>query len=339
MDGGGRLLRSLGELGGMLARSSIAPTSPFAPSPLAFAGSHDPRIFPVLPQAAPRLPRSQRRRNRFLIDLFEGVAHSRFLGTCLVVALLGGAAGFGAVRGGAYDAFVAANGTLPDAMARLSGFGIKAVTITGARELREDEVLKLAGVGPQSSLLFLNVASIRQRLKAVPLIKDANVSKLYPDRLLIELEERQPYALWQKDGMVSIVAADGTPIDDLHDARFQRLPLVVGDGANAKLAEYLGILDAAGELRDRIRAGIYMSGRRWTLKMDNGVELDLPETDPAQTVTRFALLEHDGHILEKDIISADLRIPDRVVARLSAEAGAARAAALAAKSKKKGAAT
>ena len=89
----------------------------------------------------------------------------------------------------------------------------------------------MAGIGPRSSLVFLDVASLRARLKAVPLIKEANVSKLYPNRLLIEIEERQPTALWQKDGLVALVAGDGTPIDDLKDPRFQRLPLVVGAGA------------------------------------------------------------------------------------------------------------
>ena len=46
-----------------------------------------------------------------------------------------------------------------------------------------------------------------------------------------------------------------------------------------------------------------------------------------------------GLILEKDIVSLDLRMPDRVVARLSADAAAARDAALAKKPKKKGAQT
>ena len=205
--------------------------------------------------------------------------------------------------------------------------------------MRDDELLKLAGIGPHNSLVFLNVAAIRKRLTDLPLIKEASVSKLYPNRLLIEIEERQPYALWQKNGVVSIVATDGTPIDDLRDARFERLPLVVGEGANKQLGDYVGILDASSELRNRIRAGIYVSGRRWSLKMDNGVEIDLPETGAADAMARFALLEHDGRILEKDIISVDLRIPGRVVARLTEDAGATRAAGLASKSKKKGAGT
>ena len=244
------------------------------------------------------------------------------------------------MRGGAYAEFVSHNGALPDLLARGAGFSLDAVTITGTRDLSKAEILKLAGVSSLNSLVFLDVGDIRRRLKAMPLIREASISKLYPHRLLIEIEERQPTALWQKDGAVSIIAADGTPIDDLRDPRFQRLPLVVGDGANAKLAEYLGILEAAGDLRDRIRAGIYVAGRRWTLQTDARVTIDLPEQKPSDAISRLAVLEHDGHILEKDILSLDLRIHGRVVVHLSPDAGAALAAALEKKNpKKKGATT
>lgn len=331
MDGGGRLLRSLGGFGAIFARSPLVPV-PYTVSPLAFAGSHDPRTFPVLPQAAPRLPKPRRTRH-MLRRAIERAAASRILGTGLVIAFLIGATAFGAVRGGAYASFVAANGTLPDVIARFCGFPIKAVTITGMHELSEHELLDLAGVSPRNSLLFLDVSTIRARLKADPLIKEASVSKLFPNRLLIEVVERHPYALWQRDGQVSVVAADGMPITPMRDAKFETLPLVVGIGANDKLEDYVALLDSAGELRDRIRAGILVSKRRWTLKMNNGVEIDLPEVNPGPALSRFALLEHDGHILEKDIISLDLRIPGRVTVRLTAEASAARAAALAKKKK------
>ena len=330
MDGGGRLLRSLSDFGGRLA--------PSQPSPLAFAGSADPRAFPIVSQIAPRLPVRRRRRGPLLRRSVEHLAASNFIGTFLVIGLMAGACAYGAVRGGAYAQFVAYNGTIPDVLARFCGLPIRSVTISGAHELHQNEVLKLAGIGAHRSLLFLDVAAVRKHLTDVPLIKEASVSKLYPSRLLIEIEERQPYALWQKNGAVSIVAADGTPIDDMHDKRFERLPLVVGEGANTHLDDYMAILQAAGEFRTRIRAGIFVSQRRWSLKTDNGIDIDLPETGAADAIARLAQLEHDGHILQKDILSLDLRIPGRVVARLTEDATAARAAMLATK-KKKGAAT
>ena len=329
MDGGGRLLRSLGGFG-----------APLPPAAFTLATSTAYALPSAAALAAPRLPRRRWRRNPTFSAVLSRLAATRFFGSALAFGLLGGAAIFGAVRGGGYAEFVAAEGSPLDVAARIAGFSIKAVTVTGTRELTEPEILGLAGIGPRSSLVFLDVAAVRARLEAVPLIREASVSKLYPDRLLIEVEERKPTALWQKDGQVSLVAGDGTPIDNLTDPRFGRLPLVVGPAANRHLDEYGEVLDAAGDLRDRIRAGIYVAGRRWTLKTDSGLEIELPEKDPADAVARLAVLEHDGHILEKDVLSLDLRIPGRIVARLTTDAAATRADAQAKKStKKKGATT
>ncbi len=265
-----------------------------------------------------------------------GFFRSRGAETALALALLAGVGCYGAVRGGEYQAFVATHGSLVDLAAKSFGLGIKAVTITGVRELHEQEILAAAGISPRSSLLFLDVAEIRNRLKQVPLIKEASVAKLYPDRLLIEIEEREPYALWQENGQVRIVAADGMPIDTMRDARFAGLPFVVGDGANERLGDYLTILDALGDLRTRVRAGMLVSQRRWSLKMQNGVEVELPEKDPSAAVAVLVSLQRDFHVLDKDILSLDLRQTGRVVARLSEEAAAARAALAAHKTKPKG---
>jgi cell division protein FtsQ len=258
------------------------------------------------------------------------------LGTALALLFLAAITVYGAIRGGEYDAFVASEGRPIDIAARLFGFGIKAVTIAGERELTETEILGAAGIGPTNSLLFLDVEAVRARLKAVALVKDVSVTKLYPNRVMIDIEERQPFALWQKDGVVQIVAADGTPIDSMRDSRFAQLPLVVGDGANSRLAEYQVLLDAAGELQPRIRAGMLIAGRRWTLKMVDGVEVELPETDPAGAVARLIALQREDRILDKDIVSLDFRQAGRMVVRLTDEAASARAETLAHKGKKAG---
>ncbi len=257
-------------------------------------------------------------------------------GACLSLSMLAAVGGYGAVKGGHYAAFVAAQGQPADLVAKALGFSIKSVTISGERELKEQDLLTLAGIGPRNSLLFLDVAKIRERLQQLPLVKEAAVTKLYPDRLLIEIEERQPFALWQCDGKVLIVAADGVPVAAMRDQRFIHLPLVVGAGANEKLSQYMALLDTAGDLRERIVAGVLVAKRRWTLKTANGIEILLPETEPEAALARLVELQQTSHILDKDLISLDLRQPSRLVARLTEEAAAERAETLPRKSKAKG---
>jgi cell division protein FtsQ len=260
----------------------------------------------------------------------------RGLGVALAATLILAAAGIGAVRGGQYQAFVAEQGSLGDFVARELGFGVNAVTISGIARLDERETLARAGISPKSSIPFFDVDAARMRLEKTPLVASASVRKLYPNRIVIDISERAPAALWQRDGDVSIVAADGAALDELKDARLNDLPFVVGKGANKRLREYLALLDAAQELRAKIEAGVFVSERRWNLKMKTGVEVKLPENDPASAMPALLKLERENRILEKDILSLDLREPGRAFARLSADAADARAEKFADAKKKKG---
>ena len=63
--------------------------------------------------------------------------------------------------------------------------------------------------------------------------------KLYPGRLRIEIKERKAFALWQKDGRVYLIAADGTVLETYVPPRFASLPLVVGHGAEHDAQDFL----------------------------------------------------------------------------------------------------
>ena len=261
------------------------------------------------------------------------IASSRSAEIALVALLLGGSFLYGAARGGQLEAFTAEHGALGDIVARTIGFDIDAITITGSRDLYDSEIVQAAGVTAKQSLVFLNVADIRQRLMAVPLVREASVRKLYPNRLLIEIVERDPFAIWQMDGVLKVVAADGTPIEDVRDQRFADLPFVVGKGANARVAEFQKIVAAGGDIGARALAGIYVGERRWNIKMQNGLEVKLPEQQPEVAFAQFVKLARDNRLLEKDLIYIDLRVPGRMFARLSEEAAAQKAESLAARKK------
>lgn len=265
--------------------------------------------------AAHRRPRL-RRAPPSLLARGLALLTARGSGAAVALALIAAVGCYGVTLDGRYAAFVASQGTIPDFLARTAGFGIKGIAISGLHELSNREILAAADIGHTDSLPFLDVTKLRARLVALPLVKDASVSKLYPNRVMIEIAERQPFALWQKDGAVKIIAADGTPITVPDAAHFTDLPLVVGDGANARIGEYLALLKAAGSLRPRIRAGMLIAERRWTLKMTNGVEVALPELGAPAAVAELVKLQQRHGVLDKDIVSLDLRFPGRLIARL-----------------------
>ena len=251
------------------------------------------------------------------------------------VLLLAGALGYGVVKGQHLPDLVAWFKDARDIAANSVGLRIAAISLTGSKEVSREEILTTAGVTGRASLLFLDADAARTRLMANPWIGDAAVLKLYPDRLQITVTERQAFAIWQKDGRVSIIAADGTVLEPFVERRYVGLPLVVGKGAERSAKDFLAVIDRYPDIRSQLRASILVAERRWNLRLANGIDVRLPETDVVAALDRLVALDRDKKLLTRDITMVDLRLPDRVSVQLSDAAAQARDEALQANKKKK----
>ncbi|HTP91835.1 MAG TPA: cell division protein FtsQ/DivIB [Xanthobacteraceae bacterium] len=259
----------------------------------------------------------------------------RGIGIAASVLLLGASLSYGVIEGQHVPDIVNWFKDARDTVANSFGFRIAAISLTGSKEVSREEILTTAGVTGRASLLFLDAEAARARLLANPWIGDAAVLKLYPDRLQITISERQAFALWQKDGRVSVIADDGTVLEPFVEDRYLGLPLVVGRGAQRQAKAFLTIVNRYPDLRPMLRASILVAERRWNLRLINGIDIRLPEADVDHALAELAALDRDKKLLSRDITVVDLRLPDRVTVRLSDAAAQARDEALQPKKKKK----
>jgi cell division protein FtsQ len=217
---------------------------------------------------------------------------------------------------------------LCDAAANKAGFRIAEVALAGEHEVGRDEILMLAGISDHSSLLFLDAARARARLLSNPWIADATVLKLYPDRLRIEIKERKPFALWQRDGRIALIAGEGIVLESTAPARFGSLPMVVGKGAEQGARTFLDLVRRYPEIEHATGSSVLVAERRWNLHLKSGVEVLLPESEPERALRMLVDLDRSKKLLTRDIIVVDLRLRDRVTVRQSDAAAAARDQAL-----------
>jgi cell division protein FtsQ len=248
----------------------------------------------------------------------------RFAGAAACLTFLAAAALYGVVRGEHVTAISAFIKDTADSAANSAGMRIAEVSLSGQRQVSREEIFAAAGVTANSSLLFLDVADAREKLEAIPWIAEATVRKLYPDRLQITVTEREAFALWQLNGKVSVIAADGTPLSAKVEPRLAGLPFVVGAGAAAQAREFLAVLDRHPAIRDQVRASILVGERRWNLRLKNGIDVRLPETDVEAALTTLARLDREKNLLTRDITAVDMRLADRLSVRLSDQAAQAR---------------
>jgi cell division protein FtsQ len=84
-----------------------------------------------------------------------------------------------------------------------------------------------------------------------------------------------------------------------------------------------------------LHASVLIAQRRWNLRLNNGIDVRLPEGNVAQALDRLVALDREKKLLSRDIVAVDLRLPDRVSVRLSDAAAQARDDAPKDKKKKK----
>ena len=319
MDGAGRLARS---------RRSPRPQTDLKAAAIGavillreYLGRHRAAAKPVAkPATKPMIEREPPHR---LIATVEQYLPNR-AGVAATVLLLLASAAFGIVKGGHVEELSSALSDTRNALANSAGFRITTVAINGRKQLSQDEVLATGGVNGRSSLLFLDAAAVRDKLKANPWIADATVLKLYPGQLQIDIVERSAFALWQQDGRLSVISDDGAVLEPYLSRRFLALPLVVGKGAETHAKEFLALLARYPQVRSVTKAAIFVGERRWNLRLKDGLDIRLPENDVGNALTSLSRLDKDERLFSRDIVAVDMRLPDRLTVQLSDDAAKAR---------------
>jgi len=209
---------------------------------------------------------------------------------------------------------------LGDGLVTLSGrmgLTLRSVTVDGRQQTPPDALLAAIGADRGTPLLALDPERIRQRVETLPWVKSASVRRGLDGNLTVHIDEFAPFALWQRDGKFYLVDREGEAIAASDPGRFSQLLVLVGDNAPQHAADLVSMLGLEPELKARVRAAVWVGDRRWNLRLDNGVDVKLPEANPTAAWLELARLEREQGLLNRDLSTIDLRLPDRMVVRLA----------------------
>lgn len=204
-----------------------------------------------------------------------------------------------------------------------AGFRVKSIDVRGIKRMDPRPVYELAADQKTTAMPLLDVTAIRDRLLEYGWVKDARVSRRFPDTLVIDIVERQPAALWQDEDRLTLIDADGVVLDRVPVSQMPDLPLLIGKGANEHAVALDTLLDKAPALKAQLLSATWIGERRWDLAFQSGETVMLPEGDTAATaaLTRFAKMDQSAGLLGRGIIRFDLRIPGKMTVRLPREPG------------------
>ncbi len=199
------------------------------------------------------------------------------------------------------------------------GLVVSDIEVEGRAMTSRDAILRAVGASRGTPLLAVSPAQAKAQLEALPWVRSAAVERRLPDTLHIRLVERQPLAFWQRQGKLVLIDRDGVVITGERLERFPGLIVVVGDEAPRRAAALLDMLASQPDIAGRVVAAVLVGGRRWNLQLDNAIDVQLPEDRPEAAWGRLAELEHTSRLLARDIQIVDMRLPDRLVVRVTPE--------------------
>lgn len=227
------------------------------------------------------------------------------------------ASGWHAARTGAVDEAARMIDTVGTDIANELGLVVSDILVEGRYRTGRSALVTAIATERGEPILGVDLAALKARIDALPWIRTAAVERRLPDTLFIRLEERTPLALWQRDGILTLVDDRGDEIPGQNPRRFADLPIVVGADAPARAREFLALLDGEPDLKQRVRAVTWIGARRWNVRLDTGVDIELPEHAPGKAWSHLARLQRDHQVLDRDVIAIDLRLPNQLVVRVA----------------------
>ncbi len=202
--------------------------------------------------------------------------------------------------------------------AKRAGFEVAKVEVRGVERMDELSVYNIALGQVDRSMVAVDLPKLRSDLMTLGWVKDARVSRRLPDTLVVDIVERQPIAVWQHEGQLSLIDVGGTVLQRVDVAQMPDLPLVVGPNANRQTGRLNQLMDAAPALKPMLAGATWVGDRRWDLRFQSGETLLLPEgAEPsAAALVNFARMDGVNRLLGRGIVRFDMRDPDKFVLRL-----------------------
>ena len=192
------------------------------------------------------------------------------------------------------------------------GYTLQFIEIKNTKYLSKDNVNKIILPNMNKSIFFISLKNLRQEILNLKWVNKLNLKIDYPSRLIIEIEEKIPSAIYSENKKNYYIDEYGKKIDLVLNLKDHSLMLIYGNDA---------LIDASNlikhiKLYDKIKvvSAEYIGSRRWDLITKNNIRIKMPERDLNNALKNLNDIYLDIEKLKNNVVNyVDLRLPKKAI--------------------------
>ena len=199
-------------------------------------------------------------------------------------------------------------------------FKVKDIKIIGTEKTSPYQLKQILSSN-LNNLITFDKDHAKSLLEEVGWVKRANIKKIYPNTLSINIIESDPFAIFYNNQDIFLIDIDGEVISPNPDINtYESLLTVRGEKAELKLSEIIKEININfPEVRNKVNGLEFVDKRRWNLFLSNDLLVKLPDTGINESLKNLKKLFDDKQILDSNIIEVDLRIKGRAIIKVDGE--------------------
>lgn len=183
-------------------------------------------------------------------------------------------------------------------------FEITIVDTTEGQRVSREEVLALLDLAPGRGLILVDVKALEQAVETHPWIRHAEVRRVFPHTLAVEVQEREPAVVLRAGDREFLLDREGALMAEGALGTFEALPVLTG-------VDYVQAVWGAAGTIERVRSGIALAG---LLEQDGTRRMEVDLRTPGDLVAYYSGLRFrfgDGAFEDK--VDRYRRVSDRVL--------------------------
>ena len=195
------------------------------------------------------------------------------------------------------------------------GFGVDQVSVTGHHFTSDADVFDALDLPNVRTFAEFDSAAALKRIERLPWVDTAQITRVFPGSLSVQVRERLPSAIWDRGDKCYLIDATGRVLGPIPTSNGWELPRIAGEGANSAAALLLTALGRHSEIQRATSHAERISERRWAIVLHNGSRLELAADRESEGLELFASNGELRQALNGPASVIDVRTPGRAIIR------------------------